>query len=167
MADQGAHVFDGIHLVMNCGFPLAVTATAGRIHRPKIDTAESVVVAAEYPEDFVAVFTINYGAMKYKIQNDQLNQFDGDQARMDLGRENLAVYKEGAESEPTLTDSGKFGKAAEEHVANFLACVRTRAKPNGTVEKGFQAAIVVQLANMSLAQGRRIKWDASLRRVVQ
>ena len=90
---------------------------------------------------------------------------DGDQARMDLGREKLAVYKEGAEETPVITATGSFGKAAEDHVANFLQCVRTRAMPNATVEKGFQAALVVQLANMSLRQGRRMKWNAALRRV--
>lgn len=165
VADQGAHVYDGIHLVMDCGFPVAVNASAGRVHKPKVDTPESVVVAAEYAEDFVAVFTINYAAMRYQNRNDQLNQFDGDQARMDLGREKLAVYKEGAEDEPVMTATGSFAKAAEDHVANFLQCVRTRATPNATVERAFQAALVVQLANMSLRQGRRIKWNPALQRV--
>ena len=165
VADQGAHVYDGIHLVMGCGFPTAVNASAGRVHHAKVDTPESVVVAAEYPEDFVAVFTINYAAIRYQNRNDQLNQFDGDKARMDLGREKLAVFKEGAEEEPIITAAGSFGKAAEDHVANFLDCVRTRATPNATVEKGFQAALVVQLANISLQQGRRVKWNAAAKRV--
>ncbi len=165
MADQGAHVYDGIHLVMGCGFPAAVNASAGRAHKARVDTPESVTVAAEYAEDFVAVFTINYAAMRYPNRIDQLNQFDGDQARMDLGRERLAVYKEGAEETAVMTATGSFGKAAEDHVANFLECVRTRATPNATVEKGFQAVLVVQLANMSLRQGRRMKWNAARRRV--
>ena len=165
VADQGAHVYDGIHLVMGCGFPTAVNATAGRIHKARVDTPESVVVAAEYAEDFVAVFTINYAAMRYQSRNDQLNQFDGDQARMDLGRETLAVYKEGVEDAPAITATGSFGSAAEDHVANFLECVRTRATPNATVEKGFQAALVVQLANLSLQQGRRMKWNSAAKRV--
>ena len=165
VADQGAHVYDGIHLVMGCGFPAAVSASAGRVHKARIDTPESVTVAAEYAEDFVAVFSINYAAMRYQNRNDQLNQFDGDQARMDLGREKLAVYKEGAEETPVMTSTGSFSKAAKDHVANFLQCVRTRATPNATVEKGFQAALVVQLANLSLRQGRRMKWNGTLRRV--
>jgi predicted dehydrogenase len=165
VADQGAHVYDGIHLVMGCGFPAAVNASAGRVHKARVDTPESVTVAAEYAEDFVAVFTINYAAMRYPNRIDQLNQFDGDQARMDLGRESLAVYKEGAEETAVMTATGSFGKAAEDHVANFLECVRTRATPNATVEKGFQAALVVQLANMSLREGRRMKWNAGQRRV--
>ncbi len=165
VADQGAHVYDGIHLVMGCGFPAAVNASAGRVHKPKVDTPESVVVVAEYAEDFLGIFTINYGAMTYQTRNDQLNQFDGDQARMDLGREKLSVYKEGAEEDPVTTATGSFNKAAEDHVANFLECVRTRATPNATVAKGFQAALVVQLANISLREGRRIKWNSTLQRI--
>ena len=33
LADQGAHVFDGIHMLMNAGYPLAVTAAAGKPHK--------------------------------------------------------------------------------------------------------------------------------------
>ena len=73
VADQGAHVFDGIHLLMNAGDRLAVNASAGRIHQPNFETPESVVVIAEYREDFLAVFSINYAAMRYKAKNDQLN----------------------------------------------------------------------------------------------
>ena len=78
LADQGAHVFDGIHMLMNAGYPLAVNASAGKPHKAGVDTPESVVAIAEYPEDFLGVFTINYAAMQYKTRNDQLNQLDGD-----------------------------------------------------------------------------------------
>jgi len=80
VADQGAHVYDGIHLLMNASYPLAVNASAGKPHNPGVDTAESVVATAEYPEDFLGIFTINYAAMKYQLKNDQLSQFDGDKA---------------------------------------------------------------------------------------
>ncbi len=72
VADQGAHVYDGIHMLMAAGYPAAVTAAAGKTHKPGVDMPESVVVAAEYPEDFIGVFTINYAAMKYKPRNDQI-----------------------------------------------------------------------------------------------
>ena len=93
MADQGAHVFDGIHMITGVGYPLAVTASQGRILKPGVNTPERVVVAAEYPEDFLAIFTINYAAMRYKNRNDQLSQFDGDLARLDIGREGFLVLK--------------------------------------------------------------------------
>jgi predicted dehydrogenase len=165
VADQGAHVFDGIHLIMDLGYPAAVNASAGRAHKQGVDTPETVVVAAEYPDDFLAIFTINYAAMRYRRQNDQMNHFDGDGARMDIGRETMAVYKEGAETTPVLTAAGSFDRAVDLHVADFLACVRTRRTPTAPVELGFQAALVVQMANRSLKEGRRLRWNAEARRI--
>ena len=162
VTDQGAHVFDGIHLLMNAGYPLAVTAAAGRPHRVGYDTPESVVVTAEYPEDFIGVFSINYAAMHYQSRNDQLTQLDGDRARMDIGREECKVYKEGAEEIAAIANKSAkgFGWATDLHVQNFLECVRTRKKPTATMALGFQAVLVTQLGNLSLKNGRRMKWNA-------
>ncbi len=167
VADQGAHVYDGIHMLMNAGYPSAVTAAAGKPHRPGYDTPESVVVTAEYPEDFIAVFTINYAAMRYKSRNDQMNHLDGDKARMDIGREECRVYLQGAEDAPAIEKrSAKgFGWATDLHVQNFLECVRTRKRPTAPMSLGFQAALVVQMANISLRTGRRVRWNAKLNKV--
>ena len=167
VADQGAHVYDGIHLLMNASYPLAVTAAGGKPHREGFDTPESVVVTAEYPEDFIGVFSVNYAAMHYQFRNDQMNHLDGDKARMDIGREDCKVYLEGAEDKPVLEKKSAkgFGWATDLHVQNFLECVRTRQKPTAPMYKGFQAALVVQLANLSLTRGRRMRWNAQANRV--
>jgi predicted dehydrogenase len=167
LADQGAHVFDGIHMLMGAGYPLAVNASAGRPHKAGVDQPESVTAIAEYPEDFIAVFSVNYAAMQYKLRNDQLNQLDGDQARMDIGREELKVFAKGAEDAPvdTMKSERGFGYATDLHVQNFLECVRTRKEPTAPMRLGFQAALVVQMANLSLKQGRRMRWNAESGRV--
>jgi predicted dehydrogenase len=161
VADQGAHVYDGIHLLMDASYPLAVTAAANKPHKQGVDTPESVVVIAEYPEDFIGVFSINYAAMRYQSRNDQLNQLDGDKARMDIGREDCRVYNVGAEETPAITKTSKlgFGHATVLHVQNFIECIRTRKTPTAPMRLGFQAALVLQLANMSLREGRRMQWD--------
>ena len=168
LADQGAHVFDGIHMLMGAGYPLAVNASAGKPHKPGVDQPESVVAIAEYPEDFLGVFSVNYAAMQYKLKNDQSNQLDGDRARMDIGREELKVYLKGAEDEPAITNKSEkgFGWATDLHVQNFLECVRTRKPPTAPMKLAFQAALVVQMANLSLKHGRRMKWDSATRKVV-
>jgi predicted dehydrogenase len=167
VADQGAHVFDGIHLLMNASYPLAVNSSAGRVHKEKVDTPESVVVIAEYPEDFLAVFTINYAAMRYKPRNDQLNQLDGDQARLDIGREDFKVYRQGNEEQPEAAQHSElgFGHATDLHVANFLECVKTRQTPTAPVRLGFQAVLVIQMANMALKRGRRLRWNTQANKV--
>ena len=167
VADQGAHVFDGIHMLMNASYPLAVTAAAGRPHRPGVDTPESVVVTAEYPEDFIGVFSVNYAAMRYASRNDQLNQLDGDKARMDIGRETCRVFAAGKEEEVLIERKSPrgFGYATVLHVQNFLECVRTRQRPTAPMALGFQAALVTQLANLSLKHGRRMRWNAQAQKV--
>jgi predicted dehydrogenase len=168
LADQGAHVFDGIHMLMGAGFPSAVNASAGKPHKPGVDQPESVVAIAEYPEDFIGVFSINYAAMQYRSVNDQSNQLDGDRARMDIGREELKVYLKGAEDKPAIASKSEkgFGWATDLHVQNFLECVRTRRQPTAPMKLAFQAALVVQMANLSLEQGRRVLWNAEAGRVV-
>ena len=167
VADQGAHVFDGIHLLMNAHLPLAVTAAAGKPHKEGVDRAESVVVVAEYPEDFIASFTVNYAGMRYQTRNDQLNQLDGDKARMDITREEMKVYLQGKEDTPEIVKQSLkgFGFATDLHVRNFLDCIRTRQRPTAPMALGFEAALVVQMANMSLKQGRRLKWNRLTQRV--
>ena len=162
VSDQGAHVFDGIHMLMGAGFPSAVNASGGKPHKPGVDQPESVVAIAEYPQDFVACFTVNYAAMRYNFQKDQLNQLDGDAARMDIGREDFNVFMKGAEDKPAITKHSPkgFGWATDLHVQNFLECVRTRKTPTAPMRLAFQAALVVQLVNMSLKNGRRYKWNA-------
>lgn len=160
VADQGAHVFDGIQMLMGAGYVKAVTAAGLPALRPGGDLPDCAVVSAEYPEGFLATFTVNYAAMRYQTRNDQLNQADGDKARMDIGRETFRVLPAGDEERPLLEKrSAKgFGWATDLHVQNFLECVRTRQKPTAPMALGFQAALVVQLANRSLKEGRRMEW---------
>lgn len=160
--DQGCHIFDSIHLIMDAGYPVSVTATALAPHVEGMDLPESVVVVAEYPQDFLAAFTINYNAMRYAMRADQLNAYDGSLARMDIGREFLRIYdRDAPESTASAQEQpGGFAQATIDHVMNFLHCVRTRDEPRASIEKGFQAALIVQLANISIREGRKVGWDA-------
>ncbi len=166
--DQGCHIFDSIHLIMDAGYPVSVNATALKPHVEGMDQPESVVVAAEYPDGFMAVFTINYNAMRYASRADQLNAYDGSQARMDIGREFLRIYPSTSPETAAFAKEqpGGFAQATIDHVMNFLHCVRTRETPRATMDKGFQAALIVQLANISIREGRKVGWDSETLSVV-
>ena len=167
ITDVGPHVMDGITMLMGAGFPSAVNATAAPRRTEKVDTPEALVVAVEYPEGFLAVFSLNYDAMKYKQENDQLTQLDGEKARMDIGREQFAVFQKGQESMPveSLRSAQGFQHSVRLHVRNFLDCVRTRSQPSAPVAVGFQAALVGLMANESLRLGRKVKWNRERKRL--
>jgi predicted dehydrogenase len=45
------------------------------------------------------------------------------------------------------------------HIANWLACIRSRKQPNADVEIGHRSATVCHLGNIARWTGRRLKWD--------
>ena len=126
-------------------------------------------ISVEYPENYLATFTLGYSAMRYNTTNDQLKQFHGDKARFDVGRESYALYPESSaiEMKPSVEKKQprSFGLAAPAHIRNFLECIRSRREPNAPVEAGQDTNIVLCMAMDSLRKGRRLRWNAQTRRV--
>ncbi len=53
----------------------------------------------------------------------------------------------------------------EQHVRNFLDCVKSRQRPNADVEEGHLSAVMCHLGNLSTRLGRSLTWDAAHERV--
>jgi len=169
LVGQAAHIVDAIQWFMNSREPFAVTCAGGRVNLAGAEVPETASLAIEYPENYLATFTIGYQAMRYHPFNDQLVQFHGSKARLDLGRERYALIKasEALELKPSveISEPGSFGPASRAHIRNFLECVRTRKEPNAPVEAGQSTNIVLCMALESLRTGKRLRWNAERRRV--
>src|SRR6185312_5572549 len=92
MVGQAAHVVDAIQWFMNSTYPVAVTCAGGRVNLPGAEIPETTSMAIEYPENYLAVFTVGYKAMHYAPANDQMKQFHGSKARLDMSREGYSFY---------------------------------------------------------------------------
>ncbi len=169
LVGQAAHIVDAIQWYMNSREPSAVTCTGGRVNLEGAEVPETASLAIEYPENYLATFTIGYQAMRYHPYNDQLIQFHGSKARLDLGRERYALIKasEAIDLKPSVevSEPGSFGPATRAHIRNFLECIRTREEPNAPVEAGQATNIVLCMALESLHTGKRLRWNAQRRQV--
>ena len=58
---------------------------------------------------------------------------------------------------PLIEKGGESG--LDQHVINFLECMKTRETPNVGVEIGGHIAGVEQLGNIALRKGNKIFWD--------
>jgi predicted dehydrogenase len=169
LVGQAAHMVDVFHWFMNSQAPLAVTCSGGRVNLEGAEITDTASILIEYPENYFAVFTLGYKAMRYHPRLDQLAQFHGSRARLDVGREHFRLYPE--TSQPELAPEREedrprsFAAATRDHIRNFLDCVRTRREPNAPVEAGLSVVIVLSMALDSLRSGRRLKWNAAARRV--
>ncbi len=169
MVGQAAHVIDAIHWFMKSSYPTAVTCSAGRVNIPGVEVPETTCMSVEYPENYLAVFTLGYQAMKYHNFNDQMKQFHGSKARFDVSREAWVIYPQTFEREMKPSRErkapGTFTPATRAHIRNFMECIRSRRDPNATVEMGQATNIVLCMAMDSMRQGRRLKWNQERRRV--
>ena len=168
LVGQAAHIVDTIQWYMNSKQPVAVTCTGGRVNLPGAEVPETANLVIEYPENYLATFTLGYKAMRYHPFNDQLVQFHGSKARLDLGRESYALYKESnaIELKPAIDvkQPGSFSSATRSHIRNFFESIRTRRDPSAPVEAGQATNIVLCMAMESLRTGRRLRWNAKTRR---
>jgi predicted dehydrogenase len=169
MVGQAAHVVDAIHWFMNSNFPLAVTCSAGRCNLDGAEVPETTCMTMEYPENYLAVFTVGYKGMRYNMANDQMKQFHGNKARLDMSREGYALYPESSalDMKPSMEkrQPGSFEPATRAHIRNFLECIRSRQEPNAPVEAGQSTNIVLCMAMESLRRGRRMTFNAAARRM--
>ncbi len=167
---QAAHIIDFIQWFMNSPMPGAVTCAGGQGNLGGGEIPETASMTVEYPENYIAVFTLGYKAMRYHTHNDQMNQYHGSKARLDVGRENYALWPQSAEVKmrPSVEADrlGSFVVATREHIRNFLDCMMSRKDPTAPVEAGLGTAISLAMAMESLRTGRRIKWDAAAKRMV-
>jgi hypothetical protein len=47
----------------------------------------------------------------------------------------------------------------QDHMANFIDCVRSRKEPNAPVEIGYRSAIAAHMANLSYRRKQRVTFE--------
>jgi len=166
---QAAHIVDAIQWFMGSKEPVAVTCSGGRPNLAGAEVPETASIIMEYPENYLATFTLGYKAMHYHTSQDQMKQFHGSKARMDMGREGYRMYPQTESPELKVSREniqlGSFVPATRQHIRNFLDCVKSRQEPNAPVEAGLGTAIVLCMTLDSLRSGRRLRWNSAKRSV--
>jgi len=77
--------------------------------------------------------------------------------RIDNMGQNFVVIPERIKPQPVL-DVDKY-HSGEDHVRNFLDCVKSRGVPAAPIEVGHRSATVCHLGNISLKLRGKLKWD--------
>lgn len=166
---QGAHILDCINWYMEAKFPRAVTCVGVKSGVPGLEIPQTTTLTVEYPEGFIAVFTLGYKHMRYHRAHDQMKQFCGNKARFDVSRESHHLYEPTAELEDKpayeLIRYGTWGRSTAQHVDNFLSCVQSRKDPTAPVEAGAYAAVSLAMAMESLQSGKRMLFDTDAKRM--
>ncbi len=169
MGNWGVHYFDVIRWILDEAAPVSAVCVGGRYavqdDRTIPDTAEaifelkgrSLLVFGQYEASSNPALAWGelelrgtqgtiYGASSgFRVVTENAGQFQ----KKDQRAEATEVKPNGPKTDATVA-----------HARDFLECVKTRRQPRCSVSEGHQSTIYAHLANISLATGQRLNWDA-------
>jgi predicted dehydrogenase len=160
-----SHYVDAVHMLTGATYPAAAVAMGGVYAWPDgREHADTVQALLEYPEKFLFDWSMCLG----KASGTEFQVF-GTEGLLDLGTDdatprNLSVSRFKGDSGEVATLPIPPDKGAD-HMANWLACLRTRQRPNADIQFGHQHAVATIMAAQALETGRRQKYDPQKREI--
>ena len=160
MTDLFTHWIDVVHMFLGQEIPNSAVAAGGVYFAKDGRTApDTINVLLEYGGNYTATFeaTLAPGITGAAVE------ICGTQGRLyiDRGRYEFHAAGRGAQPEIVKAERGESNGDAltQDHVNNFLECVRTRKLPNGDVLIGHRSAQASHLGNIAYVQKRKIDFD--------
>ena len=154
MTDWGAHHLDITQwaLGMDNAGPIAIVAqgTVPAYEPHSYNVATAFDVTYTYPNDITVVAT-NKGENGI--------HFEGESGWLFVNRDRIEASDKAILEDP-LPDTAIRLYKSDNHMGNFIQCVRERKVPICTAEIGHRSATVCHLGNIALRlQGKLLEWD--------
>ncbi len=169
MGNWGVHYLDVIRWMTGELAPDSVCAMGGQFavddDRTVPDTMEAVF---QFASGRLAIFGQYEASGAPALKQGEI-EFRGTQGTAYIGNKGFDIYPERGgqfqdrkpRMKPVSQENTETNKAlTSRHVRNFLDCIKSRELPNADVEIGHRSTTMSLLANISLATGARLEWDA-------
>ena len=154
ITDLFTHWIDVAHMLLGEDGPTSAVSGGGVYFAKDGRTApDTINVVLEYPGQWNATFeaTLAPGAKGDSVE------IYGTEGRMEINRQGFTFTSAEKGAQPVNVKASV--EQTEEHVRNFLDCLRTRKEPNGDVYVGHRSAQASHLANLAWLQKRRIMFN--------
>jgi predicted dehydrogenase len=156
----GSHLIDVAVWFMNDPLPLRAVSLGGvyvwKESREHPDTQSCII---EYPKGFIVDYSTRL-ANDYPVPE---AIFYGTKGTFDT--KSWTARGDGGGTGKLAAPIKVVAKGDENHVQNWLQCIRTRKTPNAPVETGYAHSIASILCYQSLIEGRRFCYDPKAERI--
>jgi len=162
VTDVGVHVIDVVHWLTGKDTPKSAVCNGGTYALKYWETPDVVDAVWDYGSHAVA-FTSDFGNGWEGVG---LTLF-GTQATLELRGHDIYVWAEDGRSQRGLSGKPLYSFPARNlpHTHNWLACIRSGARPNAPVELGFSSLLPSHLANLAYRRGTKVAWDPVAKKV--
>jgi predicted dehydrogenase len=168
MTDDGIHQTDlALMLMGDPGLPKNVRSVGGRyVHRGDDSEVPDVMVTSWEFDDFVMTFELS-AYPKYMVkstdalrrrgivsdwkQNSTRVEIYGSEQLMIVGRHGGGFVVEKNDSQTVEKVLGEAGDS--EHYRNFIACLKSRAKPNADIAIAHASNVIAHMGNIAMRVG--------------
>lgn len=152
ITDLFTHWIDTVHMFLDQDNPTAAVASGGVYHYKDGRTApDTISCLLDYPGEWTATFEATLAPGKKGAAIEMV----GTEGRLYITRGRYEYYP--LEGEPVVVEAR--GDMTQDHVDNFVDCVKSRKRPNGDVWIGHRSAQASHLGNIAYLQKRRIRFD--------
>lgn len=171
MGNWGVHFLDVIRWMMGETAPSTICATGGKYAIDDDRTIpDTMQVTFEFASGALVSFCI-YEASNGKLFPEGEVELRGTKGNLYAsedgyhiipagGRGSESVKEEEYKVNTQMLSDGSNGSSTGNLIRNFLDCVKSRQNPLCTLEEGHRSTSFAHLANIALATGEKLKWDA-------
>jgi predicted dehydrogenase len=158
--DLFVHWVDVVHWYMMSDTPRTIQAMGERYVLPEFEAPDTQNASLHYPGNFQVVYN---GTLIGYREGGGLT-FRGTKAMLRVHRggfsfyPELPRYSETPDLEKPLREAKSVSDGTQDHLRNFLDCVKSRRTPNAPVSTGIAAARAGYLANLALRRGTTVHY---------
>ena len=168
ITENMVHQISWIISAMNLKVPSAATMMGGVFsEKDGRQVPDTISVSLEYPEDVLVSWQSTFSNSRYGLGE----HFLGDKGTIEhtTGSTDMVTgkYRGGVRFYPEKINNPngtvqEGQSAGEDHMANWMKCIRERKQPNATVEIGYNSAIAAHMSNLAYLKKRRITLDEAM-----
>ena len=115
------------------------------------EVPDTIAVTFDFPKDIVVTWQSTFSNKHYEL-GDRILGSDG---TLEHHFDEALQYWPEKTNRPS-GDSTKGHTHDQDHMKNWIECIRTRGTPNAPVEIGYRSAIAVHMANLSYKNKKRL-----------
>ena len=122
---------------------------------------DTIAVALDFPDDLVVTFQSTFSNRRYGLGqrilgSDGTIEYLAGSNDMVTGKSEEQIHYYPEEVNRPHGAAMKGESPSQNHIANWLDCMRSRKTPNAPVELGYRSAVVAHMANLSYRHQRRM-----------
>jgi predicted dehydrogenase len=165
ITENMVHQISWIMSALDLPVPSAATMSGGIFsEKDGREVPDTIAVTLEFPQDIVVLWqstfsNSHYGLGEHILGSDGTIEHVSGEQNMVSGRSESATryFPEKANRKDGAALTGNTPD--QNHMQNWIDCVRSRKQPNATVEIGYLSAVAGHMANLAYRNKRRITWD--------